>query len=81
MPRSARRTGSFTFTAAAKPTTVAAGEPVTLTMEIRGSGNVESLAAPAVAPDERFRIYEPKLITIAVNNNACTNGSLVWPGV
>ena len=54
--------GSFTFRAAARPAAAAVGEPVTLTMEIQGRGNLESLAAPQVPAGEQFRLYEPRVL-------------------
>lgn len=54
--------GSFTFSAAVHPTRATAGDPVALTMEIQGRGNIEALAAPAFPADDRFKAYEPKLL-------------------
>jgi hypothetical protein len=54
--------GSFTFSAAVRPAAAVVGEPVTLTMEIRGRGNLESVAAPQVAAGEQFRLYEARVL-------------------
>lgn len=50
--------GSFEFTLSAKPTELDAGDPVTLRMELSGSGNLAGLAPPAVPVDDRFRTYD-----------------------
>jgi hypothetical protein len=72
--------GSFTFSAAAKPAAVAEGEPVTLTMEIRGRGNIESLAGPQVPSGDRFKVYEPKLIKREISEDRSA-GRLVFEQV
>lgn len=52
--------GRFNFTLNAKPTQVAVGDPITVRMEIRGRGNLTSLAAPEIPTDDRFRKYDPQ---------------------
>jgi len=53
--------GRFTMEVAAVPTQVAAGEPVTLTMTIEGSGNFDTVTAPALGGDLRhFKVYDPQ---------------------
>jgi hypothetical protein len=69
--------GSFTFAAAARPATVAEGEPVTLTVEIRGRGNIESVSAPQARADDRFRTYEPKLLKREIGEDR-SQGRLVF---
>jgi hypothetical protein len=69
--------GSFTFAVAARPATVAEGEPVTLTVEIRGRGNIESVAAPQARADGRFKIYEPKLLKREIGEDR-SQGRLVF---
>jgi hypothetical protein len=69
--------GSFTFSATAKPAAVAEGEPVTLTMEIRGRGNIESVAAPRVQAGDRFKLYEPKLLRREIGEDR-SGGRLVF---
>ena len=72
--------GSFEFNAAAKPAAVVAGEPVTLTMEIRGRGNVESVAPPQARGGDRFTVYEPKLLTREISEDR-SRGRLVFEQV
>lgn len=76
-PAFAGAVGSFTFTASVRPQSVAAGEPVILTMEVRGNGNIGSLGAPHVAADEQFRLYEPKLLRREVSDDG-SGGRLVF---
>jgi tetratricopeptide (TPR) repeat protein len=50
--------GAFDFQLAAQPTTLDVGDPVTLRMEITGTGNLATVAAPSVPVDDRFRAYD-----------------------
>ncbi len=55
--------GRFSFDVKAKPTELDAGEPITLTLEISGQGNLENITAPQIAAGDHFKVYESKLIT------------------
>lgn len=51
--------GQFDFKVSAKPTKVDVGDPITLRMEITGSGNLAGVTAPKLTVDDRrFRVYE-----------------------
>jgi hypothetical protein len=53
--------GAFTMELTAVPREVAAGEPVTLTMTVRGTGNVESVASPTLSGDlTQWKVYDPQ---------------------
>jgi tetratricopeptide (TPR) repeat protein len=52
--------GRFNFALDAKPTQLAVGDPITVRMEIRGSGNLTSVTAPEIPTDDRFRKYDPQ---------------------
>jgi len=54
--------GRFDFTLDAKPTALDAGDPVTVRMEITGTGNLAAVDAPAVPVDDRFRVYDPQTV-------------------
>jgi hypothetical protein len=55
--------GSFTLQAQAVPTEVRAGEPVTLTMSVMGTGNFETVTAPRLDGSlGQFKVYEPKAL-------------------
>jgi hypothetical protein len=67
--------GAFAIAVTAKPTTVAVGEPVTLTLaitDIRGGANLETLQPPALAADvqlaKEFRIPNEPLSGIVSGN-------------
>ncbi len=52
--------GQFDFQASAAPAQVKAGDPLTLKMDIKGSGNFKSFKMP-VFQAEGFKTYEPKI--------------------
>jgi hypothetical protein len=72
--------GSFTLAASVRPVEVAAGEPVTLTMDLRGSGTIGALAAPALPADDSFKVYEAKLTRKELGGEAA-GGRLVFEQV
>jgi hypothetical protein len=51
--------GDFTFEAAASPTNVAIGEPITLTLRVTGKGALDNVAAPPIDQWTHFKIYPP----------------------
>jgi tetratricopeptide (TPR) repeat protein len=59
-PGFAGAVGSYQFDLTAKPTTLDAGDPITLRMEIAGTGNLAGLAPPPVATGDAFRRYDPQ---------------------
>lgn len=69
--------GSFTFSAAVTPAAAVEGEPVTLTMDIRGSGNIDSVAAPPVRAGDSFKAYEPKLLKKEISEDR-SRGRMVF---
>ena len=50
--------GRFEFGLEAKPTELDVGDPITLRMEISGSGNLATVSAPPLPADDRFRTYD-----------------------
>ena len=50
--------GSFTFDLDAKPTTLDAGDPITLRMTIAGHGNLAGVVPPTVPTGDAFRRYD-----------------------
>jgi tetratricopeptide (TPR) repeat protein len=50
--------GNFDFTLSAKPTALDVGDPVTLRLQISGSGNLANVNAPPLPVDDRFRAYD-----------------------
>lgn len=52
--------GQFTLRANASPKSVAAGEPVTLTLSVEGRGNFDAIAPPVLTGEDGWRTYAPK---------------------
>ena len=53
--------GNFNFDASIQPSEVKVGDPVTLRMVISGSGNLDTVSAPRLPSDEKFKTYEPEV--------------------
>ncbi|HXC97795.1 MAG TPA: BatD family protein, partial [Verrucomicrobiae bacterium] len=51
--------GNYTMSVSAAPTNIAAGDPVTVTIQIAGTGAVESLALPEQTGWQQFKLYPP----------------------
>ena len=52
--------GSFTMDVKAAPTELAAGDPITVRLDISGNGNLSDAAAPVLTKSEGFRIYDAR---------------------
>jgi len=52
--------GRFSFGASVDREKVEVGEPITLTMTVRGEGNVRNLNLPELKQVEGFKVYEPE---------------------
>jgi len=65
--------GNFSLNASVSPTSVQVGEPVTLTVELSGQGNIDNISVdlPTNTPD--FRIYEPE----TKRDSRVTEGQLI----
>jgi hypothetical protein len=55
--------GDYQFIYSAGPKKVKVGDPVTLKMEINGTGNFNTVIIPKLENTEGFRIYEPQIKT------------------
>jgi len=55
--------GQFALQVEAKPREVKVGEPITLTMKVTGSGNMETVSSPKISGLGRFKTYEPQIKT------------------
>jgi len=55
--------GRFQFTAKIKPAEIAEGDPVTLTMQIAGEGNIENISPPKLNVGDKFKVYDAKMIS------------------
>lgn len=52
--------GNFDFMVNAQPVRLKVGEPITLTMKVRGSGSIEQLDLPPIPELPDFKSYEPE---------------------
>lgn len=53
--------GHFSLDVNVIPVEITVGEPITLTMTVKGSGNLEAVAPPSIVGDlSRCKVYEPK---------------------
>jgi hypothetical protein len=66
--------GSYALEAYAKPSQVRVGEPITVTMRIAGSGNLEAVNAPVLSDIEHFKTYEPEITTDIVGKEPIFTG-------
>ena len=51
--------GQWKLEVTAKPTEVAVGDPITFTIKISGSGNIDTVPAPRLSSLDGFKAYEP----------------------
>lgn len=61
--------GDFMLEGSAKPVTLRAGDPVTVTLKIAGEGNVENLSPPRYAEVPGFKVYDPE-VKVATSTEA-----------
>lgn len=55
--------GKFDLEVAAAPAQVRVGEPVTVTMKVRGIGNLDTVSVPVIPTGDRFQTYAPEIET------------------
>jgi len=51
--------GQWRLEVTAKPTEVAVGDPITVTIKVNGSGNIETVPSPKLGPLDGFKTYDP----------------------
>ena len=59
--------GEFNFEVQVRPARLQAGEPVTVTMEISGRGNIDSVSAPSLETGPDFKVYDARLVSKKMN--------------
>lgn len=59
---SAAAVGNFTFAMEAESREVKVGDPITVKMIIKGSGNYNTVACPKFDSQEGFKVYEPQVV-------------------
>ncbi len=52
--------GKFSLSAQIAPSRVAFGDPVTLTVKVRGDGNLKTVSTPVLADTQGFKTYDPQ---------------------
>ena len=67
--------GEFTITSQISNTEVQANEAITLTITIKGAGNMKLLKTPAVDWPEGFEVYDPKVTNNFKNTAAGVSGT------
>ncbi len=55
--------GTFRLSASVSPQKVNVGDPVTLRVELTGSGSLQQALPPGLSESDDFKVYEPKLLT------------------
>jgi hypothetical protein len=51
--------GQWNLDVTAKPTNIAVGDPITLTIKISGNGNIDTVPAPKIGSLDEFKTYDP----------------------
>jgi tetratricopeptide (TPR) repeat protein len=77
--------GAFDFEVKAAPLDVAAGDPVTVTLTMRGTGSLENVTPPTIPTGDNLRVYPPQQTstgskpTVAANVQQRTFEQVVIP--
>lgn len=71
--------GQWNLEVSAKPTEVAVGDPITLTIRITGNGNIDTVATPQLKNLDGFKTYDPTSRT--TKNELSTTGERVFQQV
>lgn len=53
--------GNFNFDVSVNPTDIKVGDPITVRMEISGSGHLKTVDMPELIDDENLKVYEPSI--------------------
>ena len=51
--------GQWKLDVTAKPTDVAVGDPITVTIKVSGNGNIDTVPMPKLGPLDGFKTYDP----------------------
>ena len=60
--------GKFEFQANISPTELKTGEPITLTSQIKGIGNLDKITPPILATNTAYKLYHPRILPTVENN-------------
>ena len=72
--------GVFDFEVTSQPNEVSAGDPINVTMTIRGRGNIDTVSAPSINLGDDFKMYDARLIEKKLNDRR-DHGSKVFEQV
>jgi hypothetical protein len=72
--------GGFDFTVSAQPLELEAGDPINLTMQIEGRGNMDAVSAPRIDLGPDFRTYDAQLLQRDLNQRR-SRGRIVFEQV
>ena len=61
--------GQYSLNVSAKPTVLKVGEPITLTMTVKGQGKIDAVTIPRIADLSQFKVYDPQ-ISVQKQGNA-----------
>jgi len=61
--------GQYSLNVSAKPIALKVGEPITLTMTVKGQGNIDAVTTPRIADLSQFKVYDPQ-ISVQKQGNA-----------
>lgn len=75
--------GKFTMDVLAKPTKVKVGDPITLSMNIRGEGNIQTIGEPKLAPgtEKDFKLYPAETDTTITDREEGIRGEKLFSKV
>lgn len=75
--------GKFTMDVLAKPTKVKVGDPITLSMNIRGEGNIQTIGEPKLAPgtEKDFKLYPAETDTTITDRGEGIKGEKLFSKV
>ncbi|MDP3980637.1 MAG: BatD family protein [Chlamydiota bacterium] len=73
--------GQFDFSLEPSSINVKAGEPITLTMKVSGTGNFDQVQLPLIPEMENFRSYEPESKTQTRQEEGITKGEKIFEKV
>ena len=66
--------GNYSLDVFSKPAQLKVGEPITLTMKIAGSGNLDAVSAPIASDIQNFKTYDPEITTNIVEKEPSFKG-------
>jgi hypothetical protein len=69
--------GNFRLTASVSPKEVKVGDPLTLRVELSGSGSLQQALPPGLKESDDFKVYQPKLVTEDMQRNGLSGRKII----